>query len=245
MAVGETFATPSCYGADVTKNRIQADLLDLTVFSSIEDAVTKMVAADDRYRVVTANVLRATWPDLHQMTLFLLSTIKRATGLHRGVVEGVRESNPHATFPLLRSYIELVILVAYVLHRPDYIQAVMTDPAEWQRGMPKRKGTQALMAVAAREFPTISAPYDELSDMGHFGSAAMWSAFTPDEIESEIADPEKRTIEWTNIPSWRHPDDPLKAAAHLLEFTEGFTRTVNAMTDRYLGPTGSSARPES
>lgn len=138
--------------------------------------------------------------------------------------------------PLLRSYIELLIVMAYVLRKPDYIHAVMNDPAEWKRGMPKRKGTQALMALARQEFPTIDEPYDELSDMGHFGTTAMWSAFTPTELEDQIGDDKTRDIEWTNIPSWRHPDDPMKAAAHLLEFAQGFAQVAEKIIQAHLLP---------
>jgi hypothetical protein len=207
--------------------------LDLSQFSSVEDAIDKMVEAEGIYIDLAKRVFKATWPDLHSMTLFIASAIKRAMGLHRGVVSGVRESNPHAAFPLLRGYIELVILVAYVLHNPRYIRAAMTDPAESPPGVPKRKSIQSLIGGAEKEFPTIKAPYDELSDMGHFGTVALWSAFKPDELEQKGA---TMTIEWTNAPSWRDADDPLKAAAHLLEFVEAFAQTVDKITLAHLAP---------
>jgi hypothetical protein len=215
------------------KSRPKAKPLDLSQFLSVEDAIEKLEAADAQYKDLASSALTATWPNLHWMLLFLLSTIKRATGLHRGVISGIRHSNPHAAFPLLRSYIELVILVAYVLRRPDYIKAVVTDPSEWQPGMPRRKSIQSLIALAEEEFPTIKAPYEELSDMGHFGSVAMWTAFEPQDVHE---DENAMTIDWTNVPSWRHRDDPLKAAAHLLEFTAAFVQTVDQIIKAELLP---------
>jgi hypothetical protein len=140
----------------------------------------------------------------------LFSMINRAVSLHRGIVAMIKQENPHATFTLMRAYLELVVFAYYVNKHPSYLASIERPASE----LPKRRGRktfQALLNEAAKEMGGVRKVYASLSEMAHFGSTALWHPFTVGE------DPEERLLKYGTPPHWKRPDDARMAVAMLLE----------------------------
>lgn len=205
-------------------------------FGSLDAALAAAEAAAAGFGGLFVKSLQATGGNLYESSLFVTSAIARATGLHAGTLRAIRDSNPHATFPLLRSYIELLAIAAYATEHPRYYRALMRDPRDHVPGDPKRKSMQALMNAAAKRFPGIKYPYDQLCELGHFGDTAYWMPFifTPASEDRPPGSP-LGTLSATSAPRWRDETrDPLIACAHLIEFAESFAECIEHIIEHQL-----------
>jgi hypothetical protein len=191
--------------------------LDLSGVPTVEDG---LVQAKEYDRAFTRLAKESLGPPgygeklLIDTHLPLFAFINRAVSLHRAIVDGIRASNPHAVFTLMRAYLELVVLVHYVNRHPAYLEA-LERPASELRGI-NRKSPQALLNAASRDMPGVRHVYRGLSEMAHFGSTALWTPFAI--IEDEHP-PEGYlgTLRFGTPPHWHKPDDDRLAVAMLLE----------------------------
>jgi hypothetical protein len=144
----------------------------------------------------------------------LLSFINRAVSLHRAIVAMIEQENPHATFTLMRAYLELVVLVYYVNGHPEYMRALERPARDLPPGV-ARRSMQAMINVAAKDMAGIRVVYARLSEMGHFGSTALWQAFA---ITDSGGGP--GTLHYRTHPHWKREGDDRMALAMLIENDE-------------------------
>jgi hypothetical protein len=209
-------------------------LLDLSQFESVDDALTK-IEPGYRYRDVGLSVLPVgTVPaaGISYERLFFLSMITRSEGLHGAIAREIRQSNPHAVFPLIRAFAEDVVLVIYAIDHPDYVRAVSVRPRERPEQSPRRKSRKALFDYAAREAPQIYEVYRELSEIGHFGSVAMWASHS---VMPTDDDGILRAV-WTSTPSWRSEKQALIACAQTLELADAMATYLRRFGERHVRP---------
>jgi hypothetical protein len=158
----------------------------------------------------------------------LIAFINRAVSLHRAIVSGIKQENPHAVFTLMRAYLELVVLVEYVVDHPDYIDVLQHSPEDLPPGK-GRKSYESLVRASGRKKPGVRRVYRALSEMAHFGSTAMWHPF-------DIVDREEGRIRFGTPPHWQKPDDAMVAVTMLLENDEAMLSVLVRFTQAYIVP---------
>jgi hypothetical protein len=127
---------PCGYGRDGTRWSMPANspkpergrLLDLAQFESLDQAIDRAERVGGKYAEVGEFVLRQ--PRLTLTTLFFVSALARAQGLHDAIVREIRHGNPHAVFTLMRAYAETAAIILYVKDHPNYVSVVQTAPEE-------------------------------------------------------------------------------------------------------------------
>jgi hypothetical protein len=164
-------------------------------------------------------------------TLFWFSMITRSEGLHGAIAREVRKSNPHAVVPLIRAFVEAVVLVIYVNDHPQYINVLTARPRELPKDGPKRKSIQALISYAAKHAPGLKNVYAELSEGTHFGAVAMWASHA---IEGE--DDKSMQTTWTSYPRWRSDEQALIACAQILELADAMEFLLRQYCERHIVP---------
>lgn len=191
--------------------------IDLSRVPTIEAGMAEAKRLDDRFTELARSSLGP--PGVSDLPLMLwhlplFSMINRAVSLHRGIVAMIEQTNPHATFTLMRAYLELVVFAYYVNKHPDYLGSIERPAAELAKGI-GRKSQQALLAEAAKQMPGVRHVYATLSEMAHFGSTALWQPFT---VSDEPED--ARKMRFGTPPHWKRPDEPRIALAMLIENDE-------------------------
>lgn len=189
--------------------------LDLSEVPTVEAGLEKAKELDRVFRNLakgswgppTADEPPITGRDLYIEHLPYWSFINRAVSLHRGIVGAIEQENPHATFTLMRAYLELVILVHYVNGHYEYLN-VLTNPPETLPKGQGRKKYAVLIDAAAKDMRGIWTVYERLSDWSHFSATSMWAPF---QLE------EDRHLRYGTPPHWKRPDDARIAVAMLLE----------------------------
>jgi len=187
----------------------EQSMLDIDQFTSLDDALTKVEEAGRGYLDVAKYGLQN--KEFSELTLFFMSALSRAQGLHDAIAREMRNTNPHSVFPLLRAYAETSIMVLYVNDHPAYVRALQSRP-QGKHG-PRRKSLQAIISYSGKRFAGMKGVYSDLSEIGHFGSVGMWSSMSPD-LANE------GTFSWTSYPRWRDERTALIAAAQTLELAE-------------------------
>jgi hypothetical protein len=210
----------------------QPPKVDLTHFKSVDDAIQKAEASSTGFVPLAKRIIQAQQGLAYLAPMFMLSAIARATGLSRGVLEAVRTENPHVAFPLLRSYSEVVLMVLYVRKRPAYLETVMRGPRNLPAGTPGPKSSQAIIAAVGRYAPGAKAVWDELSQMTHFGSLAIWHSWRLSEGPAKPGT--IGTISYTTYPQWKKATDPLLACAWLIELSDALTDTLEVMLEDWV-----------
>jgi hypothetical protein len=204
-------------------------MLDLSQFVDASAAVAaaqREKGFDESARPVLEAVIAAGG----EMTLlysFFTSAVTRARGLHEAILREVEAENPHAVFPLIRQFAEVVAVVYYVADRPSYVRALAERPRDRRPNDPARKTVQALIGHMDKHYSDqFGLVYQELCEIAHFGAVAMWASH-------HLTD--DRTVTWTSYPRWRRPEDPLIACAYLLELSEaiehGFRKLGRVVVD--------------
>ncbi len=118
-------------------------------------------------------------------------------------------SNPHAAFPLNRPFAETVLTVAYAHDHPEYVERIMKRRGEQPREL-KRLQIKALIDHITPDAPEFVHVYDELCEITHFGSVALWQ---PHVLEDE------RTVQWRSEPRWKNERRSLVACAQVKEMS--------------------------
>lgn len=208
----------------------QPRMLDLSIFTSLDDAL-EQIHVGDRYIEIAAPILEPFEGRPFGMTyVFFSSMLTRITALHEAIEREARRENPHSVFPLLRAFAETVVVLIYVNDHPEYIGAISDRPDERTKNAPKRKSIQAQISHASKQAPGMKAVYADLSEMTHFGSAALWSPFTAVPREESGAG-----FEWSSAARWKHPEDALIACALTLELAEAASAFLQRFGVQHLG----------
>jgi hypothetical protein len=216
----------------MTEAKVQkVELLDLSQFSSVDDAIKK-IEIGDRYTHVFVEIVSQPM-DMDERFLFFSSIISRSVGLHAAIVREVRESNPHAVLPLLRALAEDVLLLMYVIDNPKYVKAVSERAKDLPRNGPKRKSIQALISHSASVAPGFKLVYSELSEGTHFGAIAMWMSHSTS--KSDVPGVAAKW-KWSSAPHWRSDNDALTACAQLLELADCMEVFLRRFAVRFILP---------
>ncbi len=185
----------------------EAEMLDLDQFRDLDDALDQL--ANSR---VYDDVLKAAFARPHTysvLTVFAQSACTRFRGLHEGIVREVAASNPHAAFPLNRAFAETVLTVAYTHDHPDYVERIMERRGDQPKGL-KRLQIKTLIDHVAPNASGFRDVYDELCEVTHFGSVALWQPHVLGDAT---------TVQWRSEPRWRNDREPLVACAQLKEMS--------------------------
>jgi len=212
----------------------QPPRVDLSRFASVQDAIEKAEASFARFVPLAKRILVADQGNLHEPSIFMLSAVARATGLCAGVVHAVETENPHAAFPVLRSYADVVLVVRYVWHRPAYLPTALRGPKNLRPGDMKARTSQAMISVVSAKAPGFAAAWDELSDMTHFGSLAIWNAWQLD--TSAPAANTLGRVNFATYPRWKTATDPLLVCGWLIELSDALSDTLEQMLEDWFRP---------
>ena len=185
----------------------EAKMLNLDQFQDLDDALDQL--ADSRvYEDVLKEAFRR--PHTHSLlTVFAQSACTRFRGLHEGIVREVAASNPHAAFPLNRAFAETVLTVAYAHDNPDFVERITKRRGDQPKEL-KRLQIKTLINHIRPSAPGFSQVYDELCEITHFGSVALWQPHALDGA---------RTVQWRSEPRWGNDREPLIACAQLMEMS--------------------------
>lgn len=207
-------------------------MLDLSQFTSLDDALSKIEPRDRYLEIGRPLVPVSAGMPMTMPYMFWTSMLARSQGLHEAIAREARMANAHAVFPLLRSFVEAVALVIYVLDHPDYVDVLTVRPSEIAPGGRRRKSPQALIAYASKQAPGMKDVYAELSEATHFGAIAMWASWSIAEEEEG-----SRRVLWSNEPRWRSEQQALIACAQTLELADAMIVYLGQFRDRHILPT--------
>jgi hypothetical protein len=200
----------------------EAELLDLDQFRDLDDALDQL--ANSR---VYDDVLMAAFARPHTysvLTMFAQSACTRFRALHEGIVREVSASNPHATFPLNRAFAETVLTVAYAHDHPDYVERIMERRGDQPKDL-KRLPVATLIDHITSDAPGFRNVYDELCEITHFGSVALWQPHL-------VGD--GSTMQWRSEPRWRNDREPLIACAQLKEMSAAAQTYLHNFAGRHI-----------
>jgi hypothetical protein len=198
------------------------ELLDLKQFASLDDALSQL--ADSR---VYEEVLKAAFDRPHAyglLTIFAQSACTRFRGLHEGILREVAAANPHAAFPLNRAFAETVLTVAYTLDHPDYVERIVDRRADQPKEL-RRLQIKTLVEHITPDAPGFTRVYDELCEITHFGSIALWQ---PHALDGE------RTVQWRSDPRWSDEREALVACAQLKEMSAAAEAYLHNFAGRHV-----------
>lgn len=213
-------------------------MLDLSRWESIEAALDELELRGRAFEDALAPYLQAHLRDadgaLTIYLLFVMSAATRSRGLQEAIVREIRQTNPHAVFPLMRTLLETAALCFYVSDHPDYAEVLTDEQRNRAPGSPSRKSPQALVDYMDRQGHTdhLGRVYRQLCEITHFGHLAMWAAH-------EIEDDAERRTSWSSAPRFRG-DTGLIACGQLDEMTTLMTAAIERLGQRLLALHGSS-----
>lgn len=197
-------------------------MLDLDQFRHLDDALEQL--ANSR---LYEEILREAFLRPHEytlVTLFAQSTCTRLRGLHEGVVREVAASNPHAAFPLNRAFAETVLTLAYVHDHPEYVERIMERRGDQPKEL-KRLQIKTLIDHIEPNAPGFRHVYDELCEITHFGSVALWQP----QILTDAT-----TVQWRSEPRWKNDREPLVACAQLKEMSAAAGTYLHNFAGRHI-----------
>ena len=129
------------------------------------------------------------------------------------------------------------MILMYVRARPAYMQTVMNSPQNLPEGALGQRSTQAIIAAVGREAPGFKHVWDELCDMTHFGSLAIWNAWKLDPDPTEPGN-----VSYTTYPRWKEETDPLLACGWLMELSDALIATLEGMLGDIVSAAGEEQR---
>ena len=209
-------------------------MLDLSEFSSLDDAIAKAATSDSYWQTLAANLNLDSGSPITMKLFFAQSMVSRCQGTHEAIVREIRLENPHAVFPLLRSLVESFAMLHCVTDHPRYIETLTVQAKDIPKGQRKRISIQKLVAHAFFYAPGLKNVYAELSEITHFGSAAMWTSH-------RIEDPVAHTTSWTNNSRWRDTEQALIACAQTIEISEAINVRLADFLTEHCGPDPTSS----
>jgi hypothetical protein len=210
---------------------MSAPMLELGQFASLEDALVKVEPGERDLDLGRELMAVATEFEPNAITMFWFSMVARGQALHSAIAREAREANPHAVFPLIRALTEAVIMMAYTIDHPAYIDVINIPARELPKDGPKRKSIQALINYASKQAPGLKHVYAELSEATHVGSFALWASHR---IVSK--DEDSLHVAWTSEPTWRSEEQALIACAQTLELAEALTTYLHNFAGRHVLP---------
>ena len=148
--------------------------------------------------------------DLAPETLVFMAMLSRARGLQEGVFQALKADNPHAAFPLLRAFTELVAVLYYCLQKPKYVARLAGIGAGSEKSYLQFR---QLFEAVSDVLPGMKSVYSELSAYTHFEQLAVYNVHTIEDISD-------RSISWTDVPRWKSEDEFRIACAQLSELSE-------------------------
>jgi hypothetical protein len=155
------------------------------------------------------------------LTMFVMSVGVRARGLYEAIVREIDNDNPYAVFPLMRQFAETVAVAFYVGDHPKYVEALKDAERDKPPGAPRTKTPQALVSYMERnhaeQFGLVD---DELSDVTHFGSLALWIAHRVDGDHH---------TSWSSAPDWKEQKQLYIACVQLLELREAMAQAIGGL----------------
>lgn len=202
-------------------------MLDLGRWESVEAAVVELSqrsrAFDDALTPYLELNMKAANGAITLYLMFVMSAATRARGLHESIVREIAVGNPHSVFPLMRSLLETAALCFYTAEHPSYVQAIAQHPREAPPGTPRRKSPQGLIDYMDRNGHTgqLDMVYRELCEITHFGTVAMWAAYT-------TTDDDERGFTWSSAPRFRD-ETATVACAQLDELTTLMERSIRQL----------------
>lgn len=196
--------------------------LDLDQFEGLDDALVQLANSRVYEDVLQAALGRSA--DLTLLTIFAMSACTRFRGLHEGVVREIAAANPHAAFPLNRAFAETVLTVAYANDHPDYVERITERRGDQPKDL-KRLPIRTLIDHITPSAPGFGPVYDELCEITHFGSLALWQ---PHAITGDA------TLMWGSPPRWSNGREPLIACAQLKELSAAAVIYLHNFAGRHL-----------
>ena len=147
--------------------------------------------------------------DIFPESMVFFACISRARGLHEGIFNAILKNNPHATFPLIRAYAELITVIIYSLKKPNYLSRLSGIGLESGRGtVPFGQ----MFEEISDEAPGMASVYHQLSEYSHFRELAIYNVHKTDETN-----PFK--FSWTDTPNWKSEKEFYIACAQLRELS--------------------------
>ena len=197
-------------------------MLDLDQFRDLEDALGQLANSRVYDDVLTAAFARPHTYGL--LTVFAQSACTRFRGLHEGIVREVAASNPHAAFPLNRAFAETVLTLAYAYDNPDYLDRITERRGDQPKEL-KRLPITVLIDHIEPSAPGFRHVYDDLCEMTHFGSVALWQPHVMANVT---------TVHWRSEPRWKNEREPLIACAQLGEMSAAAVTYLHNFAGRHI-----------
>src|SRR5207247_3310230 len=125
----------------------------------------------------------------------------------------------------------VVLVVLYVRLRPAYLRTALRGPRNLQAGDMKARTSQAMISAISHRATGFARVWDELSDMAHFGSLAIWNAWQVD-TSAPIANTLGK-VNFATYPRRKRPTDPLLACGWLIELSDALIDTLDEMLQEW------------
>lgn len=182
-------------------------MLDLTVFSSPEDAFARIQrhnGFDDLMKRPLKDIIDRAG-GLTAPVAVVMSATSRARALYEAIVREIASSNPQAVFTLIRQFAETLAVYAYTSDHLDYIDSLI--------GNADRKPIRVFINHMNDSGYTSNcgAVYGNLSDLAHYGPA-VWNPFSIVKDEPPMVE-----FRWRSQPRWRNEREMLIACAYMME----------------------------
>ena len=200
--------------------------LDISRYLSKDDGLRAVDEVGDSLAEVGRMIVSTTAEGVTFLHAFAISASVRATGLHRAIRSAIADNNPHAVFPLLRSYVETAMVICYLTDRPSEVRSFLGLP-ESDPASRLRPSSQKLIDHAARRYSGIKALWAELSDLTHLGSPAVWMPWV-------IEDEQQRLTTIASFPRWRRPQEALIACGEAVEIGDVVVQELNRLREAHL-----------
>lgn len=192
---------------------ISPQLLDLDQFDGVDDAIESL--SDSRvYENKVKEFIERFSPEWSVPLMFAQSAAARLRAFHEGSLREISAENPQVVFTLNRCLAETVLVLAWSIDHPDYIDRIMRPKSEQPKEM-KPPAIAVMRAHFATEAPGFDAVYADLCEITHFGSKSFAHShlILDDGANNEV-------IEWAAVPRWRADQEPLIACAQLQELRD-------------------------
>lgn len=185
--------------------------LDIEALGTLDEALERADEMGTHYARIAENIIGQFESfALTPPSMAWLSLVARFQGLHDGIGREIRAENPHAVYPLLRSFIETVAMIIYLADHPDYVMT-LHQPRQERTG--RRVTARTLVDYATPRMPGIDPIYKQLSQVTHFDTIAYTLPF-------KVTDMTERNMDWQSHPTWKKDRDALVACGWIIELAE-------------------------
>jgi hypothetical protein len=208
-------------------DEIAPQQLNLDQFDDVEDALQKL--SDSRiYENEIKEFIEQFSPEWSLPLMFAQSAASRLRAFHEGSLREIAAENPHAAFTLNRSLAETVLVLAWTMDHPDYMDQVLRPKSELPKAM-KPPAIVVMREHFAADAPGFDAVYADLCEVTHFGSKSFAH---PHQFVDEGAN--EQAIQWAAVPRWRSNQEPLIACAQLQELRDAGVTLLHNFLGRHV-----------